>query len=171
MMGSGKSTIGRMLAERTGWRYHDNDELLQRERGLTARALLATEGEAELRSAEAKALMLGLRQPEPCIVGAPAGTILEATSRHALATHAIVVWLRATPATLAARAVGADHRPWLEGSAEEWMRTTLAERGPLYESVADCSVDTDDMQPRASTAEILAWLRTGDTCGRWLISS
>ena len=171
MMGSGKSTIGRLLSSRTGWPYHDNDELVQREHGLTARELLAAEGEAGMRGAEARALRLGLALDEPCIVGAPAGTIAAAENRALLEGTPIVVWLRAAPETLAARVEGAEHRPWLEGNAEEWMRTTLAERGSLYASVADYSVDTDERSPEATAEEILAWLRTVSACGDWLTGS
>ena len=167
MMGSGKSTIGRLLSERTGWPYHDNDALLQRDRGLTARELLAVAGEEEMRVAEGHALRLGLAQPEPCIVGAPAGTIIEPDSRAALAGNSLVVWLRASPQTLAGRAAGAAHRPWLDGDAEGWMRRTLEERGPLYESVADYTIDTDGRSPHETVADILAWLNSLDACGAW----
>ena len=171
MMGSGKSTIGRRLGSRTGWPYHDNDELLQREHGLTARELVAVEGEAGMRRAEARALRLGLTLPEPCIVGAPAGTITDAENRALLTSAALAVWLRAAPETLAARAAGVEHRPWLQANAEDWMRATLVERGPLYSSVAVHEVDTDDLSPDATVEEILAWLQTVAACGRWLKDS
>src|SRR5687767_8768567 len=132
MMGSGKSTVGRLLAVRTGWPYVDNDALLERLSGETAREVLAATGLDELRSAEARALRLGLSEPVPCIVGAAAGTILDDAARSEMAANALVVWLDAAPRTLARRARGAAHRPWLEGDAEGWMRSTLAERAPLY---------------------------------------
>lgn len=168
MMGSGKSTIGRLLSERTGWPYHDNDELLELSLGFTARELLARSGVEKMRDAETDALHLGLVQPEPCIVGAPAGTIVEPDSRAALADGALVVWLRASPQTLAGRAIGAEHRPWLVGDAEGWMRRALEERGPLYESLADHSVDTDGRSPTDAVADILSWLRQLDACRAWL---
>src|SRR5687767_8380329 len=83
MMGSGKTTIGRLLAERTGWPYFDNDELLGRGFKMTARGL-ATKGEPGLRQAESDALRLGLECEPPCIVGAAAGTILDAENRRRL---------------------------------------------------------------------------------------
>ena len=162
MMGSGKSTIGRELASRTGWPYHDNDELLERDRGITARALLGAHGEDALRAAEAAALALGLREPEPCIIGAAAGTILDPDSRAAMTRDGLVVWLRASPATLAARAAGATHRPWLE-QGEQWFQATVAERDPLYASVADVVVDTDHRSPAEVAAELLP--RLVELCG------
>lgn len=163
MMGSGKSTVGRALARQSGWPYHDNDALLQRELGQTARELLAAEGEAALRAAEADALRLGLRQTAPAIVGAPAGTITDPDSR-ALLSGALVVWLRARPETLAERAAGADHRPWLDRDAVGWMADALAQRGPLYEAAADLAVDTDDADPAEVAAQIGLWLSGVAAC-------
>jgi shikimate kinase len=161
MMGSGKSTIGRLLAGQTGWPYHDNDALVERATGVDARELLASRGEAALREAESAALALGLNQPPPCIVATAAGTVVDAANRAKLA-KARVVWLRARPETLARRARGAPHRPWLDADAAGWMRTTLGERAPLYQSVADLVVDTDRWKPDDVAADIINWLRGRD---------
>ncbi|MDP8905802.1 MAG: serine transporter, partial [Chloroflexota bacterium] len=117
MMGSGKTTVGRLLAAATGWPYHDNDELLRRRFGLTARELLDREGELGLRAAESAALFVGLAAPEPAIVGSAAGTILDAPARQAMGERGFVVWLRARADTLAGRAAGGWHRPWLGDDA------------------------------------------------------
>src|SRR5918994_3597217 len=95
MMGSGKSTIGRLLAEVTGWPYVDNDELVQRAHGATPRQLLAERGEGAMRFAESSALALGLDVPEPAIIGAAAGTILDVRDRDRMRDGGIVVWLTA----------------------------------------------------------------------------
>jgi shikimate kinase len=162
MMGSGKSTVGRRLGALMGWRYYDNDELLERARGATARALLANEGVTELRNGEAEALELGLRQEAPCIVGAAAGTVLDERLRQQMKRRALVVWLTADPGTLARRARGAAHRPWLGGDAVAWMTETLAKRAPLYDSVADLKVATDRRRPTAVAAHVAEWLE--DRC-------
>src|SRR3989337_187365 len=85
MMGSGKTTIGRLLAEATSWPDVDNDELVRRGNGRTSREILAAEGEPMLRQAEASALALGVELPPPVIVGVAAGTILDAANRERLA--------------------------------------------------------------------------------------
>jgi len=166
MMGSGKTTIGRLLAASTGWPLADNDELLQGFFGMTPRELLATRGVAALRQAEDEALVAGLRLPVPCIVDAAGGTIMSDSSRRLLADN-VVVWLRASPPTLFRRASDAPHRPWLN-RGPEWVRQTAAERAPLYESVADLIVDTDAGSPRESVRVISAWLGEVAPCAAFL---
>jgi shikimate kinase len=155
MMASGKTTMGRLLAEATGWRYVDNDALLETRDRLTARELSAS-GEVGLRAAELGALLAGLATPEPCIVGAAGGTILDAGNRVATAKAGMVVWLRARPDTLAARVSGGSHRPWLEDDPLAWLRETAAERADLYASIADVTVDVDELEPPDVVARILA---------------
>ena len=165
MMGSGKSTIGRLLADATGWPYVDNDELVVRAHGATPRTLLAERGEAVMRRAESEALASGVALPSPAIVGVAAGVILDADDREALREGGIVLWLRAGAAALAGRAVGAAHRPWLDGDAAAWMREALLEREPLYAAIADRVVDTES-GPAADVAEELrAWLLAETSCG------
>jgi shikimate kinase len=158
MMGSGKTTIGELLAKQMGWPYFDNDHLLEMLRHVTPKELLADDGLAELRAGESQVLHFGLQQAAPCVVGAPAGTILDEASRRGLERESLVVWLTASPQTLARRARGAAHRPWLGTDAEAWMIQTLAERAPLYDSVANLKVDTERGTPEMAANEIAAWL-------------
>src|SRR5215212_5614311 len=96
MMGSGKTTVGRLLAARTGWRYLDNDELLSEATRRSAREI-ARFGEPELRAAESAALLRGLNAQPPVIVGSAAGAVLDTRNRAAIADAGTVVWLRARP--------------------------------------------------------------------------
>jgi shikimate kinase len=155
MMGSGKSTVGRILSSATGWPYLDNDELVRRSHGATARQILADRGEARMRQAESDALSLGATTPVPALVGVAAGTILDPSNRERLRIAGIVVWLRADAAALESRAMGAAHRPWLDTAGGSWIGETLAERNPLYASVADLVIDTGTRRATASAAEIL----------------
>jgi len=164
MMGSGKSTIGELLSTATGWPYVDNDELVRRSHGATVREIAAEQGEDEMRAAEADALALGVDLAPPAMVGVAAGTILDPINRDRMRTDGIVVWLRADPAVLSSRAMGGDHRPFLGRGGEGWMRDTAAERDPLYASVADIVIDTGAGSAADSAAEILARLRTIESC-------
>ncbi|HEX2141270.1 MAG TPA: shikimate kinase [Candidatus Limnocylindria bacterium] len=166
MMGSGKTTIGRALAEHTGWGYHDNDELLAAATGRSA-AEIALSGEAALRSAEAAALAEALSMPPPTIVAVAAGSVLDRDHRERLRRDALVVWLHAAPERLASRATGAAHRPWLDDDAAQWFARAAAEREPLYRAVADLVVETGASGPAAAAERILDWLR-GTACARWV---
>jgi len=155
MMGSGKSSVGRAMAERTGWPFIDNDALVERATGMTARELLARRGEEAMRDAESAALRTGLSIPPPAIVATAAGTILRPVDRAAIDGGGLVVWLHAPPQVLAARAVGAEHRPWLDTDPVAWFAGAIAERAPLYRSVADLEIDTSSTDPATSAARVI----------------
>jgi shikimate kinase len=166
MMGSGKTTLGTLLARRTGWPYHDNDALLLAATGRTARQLVE-DGEEALRDAEAAALRHGLRAAPPAIVAAAGGVVADAKLRALLRREAVVVWLDAPAAVLAQRAAQGAHRPWLESDAAAWMADAAAEREPLYRSVADLAIDTEAGTPAEGVATIMkALART--PCAPWL---
>jgi shikimate kinase len=164
MMGSGKSTIGRLLANATGWSYVDNDELVLRAHGASPRTLLAERGETVMRQAESEALASGVTLPSPAIVGVAAGVILDADDRETLRSGGIVVWLRAGADDLAARAAGAEHRPWLDDDPRAWMTAAVLERDPLYASVADHVVDTDAAAPDETAARLVELLLAETAC-------
>lgn len=155
MMGSGKSSVGRALAARTGWPFIDNDALVERATGLTARELLRDRGEAAMRAAESQALRTGLSIPAPAIVATAAGTILRPEDRHRMDDGGLVVWLHAPVEVLAERAAGATHRPWLDDDPIAWFTRTIEERAPLYRAVADLEIDTGMTDPDAAAEQVL----------------
>jgi shikimate kinase len=155
MMGSGKSSVGRALSRRTGWPFVDNDALVEQVTGMTARQLLAERGVQAMRAAEADALRAGARLAPPAIVAVAAGTILDPAQRGLMAAAGLVVWLRAPASVLAARAVGADHRPWLDDDPVGWFERAIGERDPLYATVADLEVDTGVTGPDGAADAIL----------------
>ena len=162
MMGSGKSSVGRALAERTGWPFVDNDELVERATGRTARELVADGGEPALRAAESAALREGVRIEEPVIVATAAGTILDPKDRLLMDDAGLAVWLRAPMPVLVERSLGAEHRPWLETDPAGWIQSALAQREPLYASIADLEIDTSRVPP-AEAAELVVERLSGGT--------
>lgn len=164
MMGSGKSTIGRLLSAATGWPFVDNDELVREFHGATPRQILAERGEAQMRAAESEALARGGREPAPSVIGVAGGTILEPKNRELLQAGGIVVWLRADAAAIESRAMGIEHRPWLDTGGGSWIRDAVAERDPLYASVADVVIDTGTKPAQDSAAKVLAALGAMPAC-------
>ncbi|MCW2545285.1 MAG: shikimate kinase [Frankiales bacterium] len=144
MMGAGKTSVGGALGNRLGWPYIDNDAVLERTSGHTAKALLAEEGEAALRAAESKVLTFMLGMPAPMVGGVPAGVVLDESDRRRLASSpAHVVWLRVSPKVLARRLGSGADRPWLGDDPEATLRRLGAERNPFFEEVADQVLDVD----------------------------
>ncbi len=168
LMGSGKTTIGHLVADRTGWPYHDNDELVSLAYGRNARELLATAGEVVLRQAEAEALAAAVELPAPCIAGVAAGTVVDPGNRRLMLERGTVVWLTADPAVLAKRAVGAEHRPWLEEEAEAWLRQVADERAALYAEVAALVVSSDELSPNEVADRVTDFLAEHGPCSRAL---
>jgi shikimate kinase len=141
MMASGKSTVGRLVADRLGRPLVDSDGLVERRTGRTVREIFETDGEPGFRQLEAAALADALSSPEPAVIAAGGGVVLAAENRASLTTgDTLVVWLRAVPGVLAARVAGGE-RPLLDADAEGALRQLSADREPLYAEVADVVVD------------------------------
>ena len=157
MMGAGKTTVGRELSARTGWPYLDNDELVERAIGHTAKQLLGL-GVAELRRAESAALGQALRVAPPLIAAIPAGVIADAGDRERLRGGGLVVWLRAKIETLLDRLGNDTDRPWLRPDPETALRRLYAGRDRYYAEVADLTVDVDRQPPSTVVDRILAAL-------------
>jgi shikimate kinase len=171
MMGSGKSTVGRLLAQRTGWAFLDNDELMQRLFGATPRQVLAAGDESSLLAAEVRALEAGLAEPPPAIVAAAGGTIVDASARTMLAGAGVVVWVQVTEKTVMERSEGGEHRPWPEADRRAWIRRAIGEREALYRSVADLVLPADDASPASVADEIHAFAAQDAACRDLLTSS
>jgi shikimate kinase len=161
MMGAGKSTVGREIATREGWSYLDNDELVVRATGRTARDILDNDGVAALREAESAALTEALRLDPPVVAGVAGGTVLVPGDRSRLAAQPAVVWLRARVDTLVARVGSGEDRPWLAPDPRTAMIQMITDREPYYEQVADLIVDVDDKSPAEVADLILAKFESG----------
>jgi shikimate kinase len=155
MMGSGKTTVGAILADRLGWAFHDNDTVLRQLFDATPRQLLEAAGEAAMHSAEITALSAALAMPPPAVVAAAGGTILDPGARAEMADAGLVVWLRITAATARFRSGGGDHRPWPDADRTAWIARVLEEREGLYAEVADLTLDADRQSPQALAERIM----------------
>jgi shikimate kinase len=150
LMGSGKSTVGALVAARTGRVFVDVDLAIAAETGKTVRQLWEEGGEAAYRSLESAAVLRVLAGDEPSVLAAPGGVVLDPTVRAALA-GSVVIWLRTRPTTLAGRVRPGDHRPLLGDNPAETLAAMADERSELYSGVATAIVDTDGLAPEAVT--------------------
>lgn len=157
MMASGKTTVGRLLAERLGRPFIDSDEQVEARTGHTVRELFALHGEPYFRERETEALVDALAVPEPTVIAAAGGVVLAELNRKALRSdRAYVVWLRAEPKLLRER-IGNEpgHRPLLDDDPDAALVRLTERRTPLYAEVADHVVDVASLSADAVADEII----------------
>jgi shikimate kinase len=157
MMGSGKSTVGPIVAARLGRRYADTDAEVEKAAGSTVAELFERKCERHFREEESRVLEEVLSGAAPAVVSVGGGAVLDRSNRKKMAESGTVVWLRATPATLVERlsAQQAAARPLLAGDPEGAIARLEGERRPLYQEVADVVVDVDYLSADEVAAAVL----------------
>lgn len=158
MMGSGKTTIGRAVARRSGRPFVDSDAQIEARTGKTVREIFETEGEPAFRALETEALADALARPEASVVAAAGGVVLSEANRALLRASGRTVWLRATPGTLVHRVRNGVHRPLLAADPEGVIRALTGAREALYAEVADVIVDVDFRDKRDLVDELVGLL-------------
>jgi shikimate kinase len=161
-MGSGKSTVGRLVAELLGWTLVDTDTLVVRLAGRSIPEQFADEGEALFRERESQ-IVLGVSAGERQVIATGGGVPLREDNAAALRGAGKVVWLTARPEIVVRRTASRRAaRPLLDAADEEPLNHVLrlmGERGPVYQRLAELVVDTSDRPPMAVAREIVR--RTG----------
>jgi shikimate kinase len=139
-MGVGKSTVGRLVADRLCLPFADNDDLLVESTGQTAESLAEARGLEELHRIEADVLGRALDRPGSSVLTAAASVVTSEAGREALRKASDVVWLRDDLDAVSARVrrSGQAHRPGFDPAT---LRRIEAERRPLFESVATTVID------------------------------
>lgn len=156
MMGAGKTTAGRILAERTGWRFIDMDREIERESGRTIPEIFREQGEGAFRKMET-ALLRRLSTEEGCIVSTGGGAVLAEENRRILAGSGLVVYLRVSAQDVLERTRGDTGRPNLVAEDRRARIESLIEqRQPLYCATAEVSFKSSGGSPGSLVSRILA---------------
>jgi shikimate kinase len=160
-MAAGKTTVGRVLAVRLGWRFLDVDEAIERETGRSIADIFQSEGEAAFRSMEARRTA-DLLSERDAVIAPGGGWAAEPGVWEGVPVESLTVWLRVSAEEAVRRAqAGGVPRPLLAGGAAlATARELIAVREASYRR-ADLIVDVDGRDPADIAIEIETHMRTG----------
>jgi len=141
-MGSGKTTIGRLLAGQTGFNFLDTDEIVSRAEGLSVGAILARHGQGRFRAKEKEAVAK-LAKNKRTVMACGGGAVLDEDNRKILESNALVIWLCSSIQAIVSRVRGEDRPLLAGGDLQEKVRQLLTVRQPDYFKTADLIIDAD----------------------------
>lgn len=158
LMGAGKTTIGRRLAQALDLPFADADEAIVAAAGRSIEDIFAERGECEFRRGERQVIARLLDGPAH-ILATGGGAFIDPRTREMMKEHAISIWLRAPLDVLMKRVSKRDHRPLLkESDPRAVMQRLMDERYPIY-AEADLMIETGSGPHNSAVAQILAALR------------
>ena len=153
-MGSGKSTVGRLLADSLGCPFMDLDDLVVKKAGKSIPEIFAQDGEPAFRQLEARLLKQAVEKycENTAVLALGGGAVLSPASASLLHDKTVCIYLRASLDTLLRRLEGQTAgRPLADAS----MPARLAAREPVYEKTAHVTLDTDGLSPEEIVDEII----------------
>jgi shikimate kinase len=157
-MGAGKTAIGRELARQLGLEFVDADQEIERRTGADIALIFEKEGEAGFRKRE-REVIAELTQREGVVLATGGGAVLDLANREALKSRGFVIYLKASIGAQAARTAQNRNRPLLETEDRQARLQQLFEvRAPLYEGLAELTVDTDSSQVKQISQRIISEL-------------
>lgn len=142
-MGTGKSEVGRRLAQRLGRAFVDTDQLVEERAGKRVAAIFSEQGEPAFRALERDAVAEAAGRGG-AVVAVGGGAVLDPENVRCLREAGVLVHLTARPEIILRRVGTGAGRPLLADDPRAAVQRILAERGPVYEAAADVTVDTSD---------------------------
>ncbi len=155
--GAGKTTVGRLVADRLGAEFTDLDDAVTAAAGRDIPAIFASDGELAFRQMEREAMRRALARP-PQVIAAGGGWIAEPGNLDAVPAGTVIIYLQCRIETAAARTPAGD-RPLLAGDRRERLRHLLARRRAAYERASHV-VSTDDRAPAEVARDVTALARS-----------
>jgi shikimate kinase len=147
-MGSGKTTVGRVLAERFGLTFLDLDHEIERRCGVDVSTIFDIEGEAGFRARE-QAMLDELTRRDRVLLATGGGTILSLDNRQALHQRGLVVWLQTSVDQQLRRLERDQRRPLLQlPNRRERLEKLASERNPLYQECAHMTIRSANVTPQ-----------------------
>lgn len=168
--GSGKSTVGPLVAKRLGWSFIDLDQRVEQEAGCSIAEIFSRDGEEGFRRRES-AEVQKLKKAKHTVVSLGGGATLDASNLSLIRRTGRIIWLRAPAAVLWSRITKDPHtvssRPNLttKGGLAE-MEAILAQREPHYLNIANQIIDVVTESPEHIAESIEMWYSANDTNSR-----
>lgn len=157
IMGCGKSTIGKRLAQRLGLDFVDADSEIERAANMSIAEIFAAHGEPYFRSGEERVIARLLREG-PLVLATGGGAFMSTATRAEIAAHGLSIWLKVDFQTAMARVRRRTTRPLLQTpDPEGTMRKLMADREPVY-AKAELTVVSKEVPHDVVVDEILATL-------------
>lgn len=156
LRGAGKSTLGRLLAQRIGWSFVELNKEIEQQNGLSIAEIIALYGQEGFRRMEQTALAQLLGRAEPMVLATGGGIVSEPLTFDRVLSSFYTVWLKARPEEHMNRVRRqGDLRPMADDrSAMDELRTILLSREPLY-ARANAQVDTAGLSVDEASARLL----------------
>jgi shikimate kinase len=157
LMGAGKSSIGRRLAQRLGLPFIDADAEIEAAADATVEEIFQRHGEAAFRDGERRVIARLLDGP-PHVLATGGGAFMDASTRALIRARTLSIWLRADVDVLLTRVGRRNNRPLLKsGDPRAILEKLIAERHPVYVE-ADITVDSVDGPPEATMERVMSAL-------------
>ena len=154
LMGAGKSTVGRQLAQRLGLAFYDSDKVIEERTGASIPTIFSLEGESGFREREEQ-IIAELCTLENVLIATGGGSVLRETNRKQLRKAGYVVYLRANADHLYQRIKHDKSRPLMQtDNPLQTLRDLLRTREPYYLEVADIGVQTGKQKVSVIVREI-----------------
>ncbi len=143
LMGAGKSSIGRRLAEHLDFTFKDSDEEVELAARLSINEIFANLGEKKFREGERRVISR-LLDDKPMVLATGGGAFLDSFTRDKIANNAISIWLKADLPTLVKRTSRRNNRPLLNNKDQKsTLKKLIDDRYPTYK-LADITVESND---------------------------
>lgn len=159
-MGTGKTSVGKLLSERLNLPLLEMDETLSERFGMTINEIFDAFGEDAFRSAESDLLLEISTLENPSVVSCGGGVVLNDKNREILRESGITVLLQAKPQEIYNRLKNNNDRPLISGSNKlKKISKIYEERLPLYEEAAEIITDTDNKTPEEIVDELILFCK------------
>ena len=156
LRGAGKTSLGRLLADRKKIPFHELDREIEREAGMEVREIFERDGQPGFRRLERQTLERLLASETACVIATGGSIVADAATFGHLLAHCLTVWIRATPEEHMQRVIAqGDLRPMRDNrQAMDDLRAILASREALY-ARADLTLDTSGRRLEESVAALV----------------